>query len=71
MLNKMVVEKYKFGPVRDGNHQDFALVEKDGRGAHVTVYKCIGYGEHALYEVTESIACVSDEVESIIEQFYR
>lgn len=68
MQNKMAVEQYKFGSVRDGNHQDFALVEKDDHGAHVTIYKCIGY---ALYEVTESIACVSDEVESIIKQFYR
>lgn len=69
-MQVQMLERYKFGPVREGNLQDFALVEKDGNKAHITVYKCIGYGEHALYEVTESIACVSDEVESIIGQFY-
>ena len=59
------VELYRIGPIAKGNHRNFALVERDGTThAHILYYQ---YKGGAIYELTESIACCSEEVESSLE----
>lgn len=58
------VELYRIGPIAKGNHRNFALVERDGKHAHILYYQ---YKGGAIYELIESIACCSEEAESIVE----